>query len=66
MTRRGQYLVTVPKALAEALNLTGAYLLWEVVGRDVLRVRVVRPSRRHEPPVARGPEPPGSPSVPSG
>lgn len=50
VSARGQYLTTVPRALGEALGLAGAILVWEVVGRDTLRVRVRRPER-----LAQGP-----------
>lgn len=46
--RRGQFTVTVPKAIALALDLKGAELVWEILGRDKLRITVQRgkPTRR--------------------
>lgn len=45
---RGQYLVTVPKALAEAMGLADTCFVWELAGRDRLRVKVVRETREEE------------------
>lgn len=39
---RGQYLVTVPRALGEALDLAGTYLEWIPAGRDKLLVKIRR------------------------
>lgn len=39
---RGTYLVAIPRALAEAMDLAGAYLEWVPAGKDRLLVRVVR------------------------
>jgi len=36
-----QYRTTVPKSLAEAMNLSGAKLDWEVKSADSLKVSVV-------------------------
>jgi hypothetical protein len=36
-----QYRTTVPKALAEAMDLSGATLNWEVSSSDSLKVSVV-------------------------
>ncbi|MEM3554219.1 MAG: hypothetical protein QXU79_00140 [Candidatus Micrarchaeaceae archaeon] len=40
--RRGTYRVSIPKAIADALDLAGAILEWVPVGRDTLKVIVHR------------------------
>lgn len=37
----GQYKVTIPKGLAEAMRLEGKTLSWEVKSSEALEVRVV-------------------------
>jgi len=39
---RQQYLVTVPRAIAEALDLAGAMLEWIPVGKDKMVVKIWR------------------------
>lgn len=40
--RGGTYRVTVPKSIVSALDLEGALLIWNVVDRNTLEVRVDR------------------------